>query len=66
MQELPCHHEFHADCISLWLRGSNTCPICRLALPEALEEEDSGSDCAEIAADLARCEAIQVGGVRPL
>lgn len=39
LHELPCHHEFHASCIQLWLHGSNTCPICRLQLPEAAEDE---------------------------
>jgi len=39
IHQLPCHHEFHACCIQLWLQGSNTCPICRLQLPEADAEE---------------------------
>ena len=39
LHQLPCHHEFHACCIQLWLQGSNTCPICRLQLPEADAEE---------------------------
>lgn len=40
LHELPCHHEFHASCIRLWLQGSNTCPICRLQLPEADAEDE--------------------------
>lgn len=26
---LPCRHWFHEECVILWLREHNTCPICR-------------------------------------
>ncbi|KAF5002347.1 hypothetical protein FGRMN_358 [Fusarium graminum] len=26
---LPCHHWFHEECVTLWLKEHNTCPICR-------------------------------------
>lgn len=32
--ELPCHHDFHDDCIIMWLKTSGTCPVCRYALVE--------------------------------
>ena len=42
---LPCNHYFHdgssCDCGGLipWLEKNNTCPVCRLVLPEEPEEE---------------------------
>ncbi|KAI8583030.1 hypothetical protein K450DRAFT_225978 [Umbelopsis ramanniana AG] len=26
---LPCHHEFHVDCVNRWFDTSQKCPICR-------------------------------------
>ena len=42
---LPCNHYFHdgssCDCGGLipWLEKNNTCPVCRLVLPEEPEKE---------------------------
>eukprot|EP00930_Biecheleria_cincta_P068798 TRINITY_DN56628_c0_g1_i1.p1 TRINITY_DN56628_c0_g1~~TRINITY_DN56628_c0_g1_i1.p1 ORF type:complete len:388 (+),score=75.46 TRINITY_DN56628_c0_g1_i1:33-1166(+) len=40
LRNLPCNHEFHADCILLWLKANCTCPICRWQLPEAVDGEE--------------------------
>ncbi len=29
---LPCKHWFHNECVVLWLRQHNTCPICRASI----------------------------------
>ncbi|KAK8615002.1 hypothetical protein V6N13_068788 [Hibiscus sabdariffa] len=31
--QMPCSHDFHADCIENWLRQSHYCPICRFEMP---------------------------------
>ena len=29
VRELDCKHEFHSECIDLWMQDHLTCPICR-------------------------------------
>ncbi|KAJ3410659.1 hypothetical protein HDV05_003515 [Chytridiales sp. JEL 0842] len=29
---MPCHHIYHKKCLTLWLKTSNTCPMCRFEL----------------------------------
>ena len=38
--ELPCSHCFHSGCLKPWLETHNTCPICRIELPQDSEDED--------------------------
>ncbi|RGP76778.1 ring finger [Fusarium longipes] len=35
---LPCSHWFHEECVTLWLKEHNTCPICRTPI----EKNDRG------------------------
>ncbi|KAM4064704.1 ring finger domain-containing protein [Hirsutella rhossiliensis] len=32
---LPCKHWFHEECVTLWLKEHNTCPICRTPVVES-------------------------------
>jgi len=34
--DLPCKHEFHVDCLKIWVQRKNSCPLCnvRLGRPE--------------------------------
>ncbi|RLM69938.1 hypothetical protein C2845_PM17G01630 [Panicum miliaceum] len=39
LRTMPCAHGFHERCIFEWLRVSRLCPLCRFALPAAVETE---------------------------
>lgn len=39
---LPCSHWFHGECVTLWLKEHNTCPICRAPI-EQRESRGSAS-----------------------
>lgn len=47
---LPCKHWFHGDCVVLWLKEHNTCPICRAPIEKrdgnggSADATGSGSD----------------------
>ena len=29
---LPCKHWYHGECVTLWLKEHNTCPVCRMPI----------------------------------
>ncbi|GAB1318782.1 RING-type E3 ubiquitin transferase [Madurella fahalii] len=38
---LPCKHWYHGECVVLWLKEHNTCPICRMPIETS---EGNGSN----------------------
>ncbi|KAG4277057.1 hypothetical protein FPRO04_14211 [Fusarium proliferatum] len=41
---LPCNHWYHEECVTLWLKEHNTCPICRTPIEKTDRTGDSSSD----------------------
>lgn len=39
---LPCNHWFHGECVVLWLKEHNTCPICRAPIEKRDANESRG------------------------
>mmetsp|Transcript_6963 Transcript_6963/g.15300 ORF Transcript_6963/g.15300 Transcript_6963/m.15300 type:complete len:649 (+) Transcript_6963:139-2085(+) len=41
---LGCSHIFHAECLKLWIKRRNACPLCQteIATPRAIETENAG------------------------
>lgn len=39
---LPCNHWFHEECVVLWLKEHNTCPICRAPIEKRDANENRG------------------------
>ncbi|CAH0021881.1 unnamed protein product [Clonostachys rhizophaga] len=40
---LPCKHWFHEDCVVLWLKEHNTCPICRSPIEKSEQGSEAGN-----------------------
>ena len=35
IKKLPCNHNFHSECVKIWLSNKTTCPVCRTDLRES-------------------------------
>ncbi|KUI62693.1 hypothetical protein VP1G_09804 [Cytospora mali] len=40
---LPCKHWFHGDCVTLWLKEHNTCPVCRAPIEQRDGNNNGGN-----------------------
>lgn len=40
---LPCKHWFHGECVVLWLKEHNTCPICRSSVENNTRSESANT-----------------------
>ncbi|KAL3320623.1 cytochrome c oxidase subunit 1 [Cichlidogyrus casuarinus] len=41
LRELRCQHDFHADCVDIWLKRNATCPLCRTQIKAFATNGDS-------------------------
>mmetsp|Transcript_51035 Transcript_51035/g.81293 ORF Transcript_51035/g.81293 Transcript_51035/m.81293 type:complete len:176 (-) Transcript_51035:32-559(-) len=39
IRKLPCKHEFHADCIDIWVSKRPRCPMCKLDIIEPISND---------------------------
>ena len=49
--KMPCSHLFHRNCLSPWLEGHTTCPVCRAEVPEEYVEVEALGQTAGAASD---------------
>ncbi len=53
VRDLPCRHEFHAECVDQWLKMTPLCPMCKQSMREATSslstqnERDGRNECNE-------------------
>lgn len=40
----PCNHIFHQGCITPWVKGHGTCPVCRSSFCDVAGNINSSSD----------------------
>ncbi|KUI68551.1 putative RING finger protein P32A8.03c [Cytospora mali] len=40
---LPCKHWFHGECVTLWLKEHNTCPVCRAPIDQRNGNNNGGN-----------------------
>lgn len=43
IREMPCHHQFHTECIVPWLYRHSVCPMCKVELSDFNKETRSQS-----------------------
>lgn len=56
---LPCKHWFHEECVVLWLKEHNTCPICRAPI------EGNAAGQSDNAQNAPRAESSSMGASAP-
>lgn len=37
----PCHHCYHKACLTRWMNEQMICPICRMELPNCIDDEEA-------------------------